>query len=206
MCDLVSGQLRTSSSRRLGSTTQLSYLSSEDDRLLRVVLGLTLDSRHWQLRQVVSSPNANTLVYTAEGTIYCLDTSTLKCDRIASLSYAARCLATGHDWVCVGGEDGQFTAVQLQANQTLAQESSLRQAQVDALLPVELDPEARRRATQYLSSVEGRLPSARQRRSTFPINEQLGSSITNSITIHKPNKPRASAKDWERDDTVAVLT
>ncbi|KAI9755887.1 MAG: 70-kilodalton heat shock protein [Chaenotheca gracillima] len=79
-------------------------------------------------------------------------------------------------------------------------ESSPPHIDVDAWLPVNLDPEARAQAHQFLSS-EDRNGSGRRRPADVR-TLKLGNSIVNSVTIHRS----PSDQDHDREGPVAVLT
>ncbi|KAI9844849.1 MAG: hypothetical protein M1837_005267 [Sclerophora amabilis] len=159
-------------------------------------------SSHWQLRSLISAPGSNTLYFACNSDIHRVNTSTRKREHITSLPFDARCLAAGYGWIVAGGPDsGQFAAVKIpQDNEERREQPSRHQLDVDALLPVNLDPEARREAHRFLSSEErfgiGRRPSPEIR------IQELGSLIVNSVTLHR-SPPDT---DDDQDGTVAILT
>lgn len=120
------------------------------------------------------------LYYASGADVYSLNTSTQKRTHIANLPFETRCTASGHGWLCCGGEDeGHFAAIKLDGAAPLA-------ADVDALLPLDLGnrPLGRPAAASTTPSVK---------------LERIGEEIVNSISIHK------LAGDGE-DEVVAVLT
>jgi hypothetical protein len=103
---------------------------------------------------------------------------------VAPLPFEARCTASGHGYVCVGGEkDGDFAAIRVAGFPPSDPD------QVDASLPLDF----RRRTTLPRPPILG---LARQ-----PRYDKVGEDIVNSISIHK-----LPAQDDGPDDVVAVLT
>jgi hypothetical protein len=103
---------------------------------------------------------------------------------VAPLPFEARCTASGHGYVCVGGaEGGNFAAIKVAGFPPADPE------EVDASLPLDLP----RRTTVPRPPLVG---LARQ-----PKFEKIGEDIVNSISIHK-----LPADGDGPDDVVAVLT
>ncbi|KAI9800802.1 MAG: hypothetical protein M1825_003585 [Sarcosagium campestre] len=175
--------------------------------------------RHWQLRHLISCPYDNTLYYASDSDIYCLHTVTKKRELVTTLPFAPRCLAADHDWLCLGGaENGQFAAIKIskeprsegegatlriQVDALLADSSDTTRGQsedVDALLPLDLDPSLRHETSRFLAA-RNRARARIQRKYVDLRIEEFGGLITNSVTIHK-----YSGHDCHSDGVVAVLT
>lgn len=138
---------------------------------------------HYQLRHFISSPEQDLVYYASGCDIYCLNAATQTQTHVTTLPFEARCTASGHGYVCVGGaDDGNFAAIKV-AGFPPADDSD-----VDALLPLDL---------------EHRLPRPPLLGTAHRIRlEKIGEDIVNSISIHKFP---ATTSDG-RDDVVAVLT
>ena len=123
-----------------------------------------------------------------------MNTSTRKKELLYTLPWDARCLYAAHGWLCVGGQDhGQFATVKL-GDDGNGDEVFRTYSEVDAMLPLSLDPELRRQTHRSLVTREQRRPAAH--------THELGQMIVNSVTIH-----RSADGDIGADDgTVAVLT
>lgn len=134
---------------------------------------------HYQLRHYTScSPlNAKDVLFYASGPdVYALNTATRKRTHIATLPFETRCTASGHGWLCLGGEDeGHFAAIKLEGPTSTA-------ADVDALLPIHFG-------------------TRRSARPQGPFLETVGGEIVNSISIHK-----LPGENGAEDEAVAVLT
>ncbi|KAF4541100.1 WD domain containing protein [Lasiodiplodia theobromae] len=160
------------------------YLFRETDSLvlpLKTLYPLSIPVAHYQLRHYISCEGEDVLYYASGAELFSLNTSTQKRTHIATLPFDTRCTASGHGWLCCGGEDeGHFAAVKLTGGSSLA-------ADVDALLPLDL----------------GNRPLGRPATSTPTVKlERIGEEIVNSISIHK----LASAEEGGEDEVVAVLT
>ncbi|KAK7559614.1 WD40-repeat-containing domain protein, partial [Phyllosticta paracitricarpa] len=135
---------------------------------------------HYQLRHYTSCStlNANDVLFYASGPdVYALNTATRKRTHIATLPFETRCTASGHGWLCLGGEDeGHFAAIKLEGAATSIA------ADVDTLLPIHFG-------------------SRRSARPQGPFLETIGGEIVNSISIHK-----LPGENGAEDEAVAVLT
>jgi hypothetical protein len=120
------------------------------------------------------------------------------------LPFPPRCLAADHGWICAGGEDdGQFAAVRLGDEDALEPRNAHRATEVDALLPLDLDPVVRHGVDRIFIRPGGH--DDRQsppRRIPVVRIEELGGSIVNSVTISAAS-PESIASD---EGPVAILT
>lgn len=142
--------------------------------------------RHYQLRHFISSPEPDLVYYASGADIYCLNAATRTQAHVTTLPWEARCTASGHGYVCVGGADhGNFAAIKLTGF------PPTDSSHVDASLP--LDFERRLPQSPLLGAAHGiRL-------------EKIGEDIVNSITIHK-FPADDNGQDNGQDEVVAVLT
>ncbi|EGP88088.1 uncharacterized protein MYCGRDRAFT_40145, partial [Zymoseptoria tritici IPO323] len=144
---------------------------------------LRLFHRHWQLRHYISAPEEDLLYYASGKDVYCLNTSTKKRKHITTLPFEARCTASGHGWVCIGGEDdGLFAAIKLSGA-----------LDVDAALPI-----------------EGWRQSSGHRTPTVKV-ERIGEEIVNSISVHRIQDEEAHLDDivavlTNNDNTVRIYS
>ena len=141
-----------------------------------------------------------------------------------TLPFEPRCLSAGHGWLCAGGVDnGQFAIVSIPGSVDGRQdEDEEREAQpvrvpqrshhaaVDALLPLDLDPEVRRRShrLRFVSTPDGYGNTSSPARVDAEDREprirtyEMGRLIVNSITLHR--SPYEHIR--RREGVVAVLT
>ncbi|KAL1302015.1 hypothetical protein AAFC00_002465 [Neodothiora populina] len=160
-----------------------SFFFSETDRLAhanKTFIPVKIPVSHWQLRHYISSPEKDTLYYASGNEVYHLNTVTRKRKHLTTLPFEARCTASGHGYVCVGGEDeGHFAIIRLETQRPA------RHADVDFPLPIE----------GYWEPV-----SVAPRAANVRI-ERIGEEIVNSISIHHIQDEEAHLYD-----VVAVLT
>jgi len=137
---------------------------------------------HYQLRHFISCPEPDLLYYASGAAVYCLNTATRTQAHVTTLPWEARCTASGHGYVCVGGEEnGNFAAIKVTGF------PPTDPSDVDASLPLDL---------------EHRLPRPPLLGAASRIRlEKIGTDIVNSISIHK-----LPADGHDQDDIVAVLT
>ncbi|KAL1631725.1 hypothetical protein SLS56_004399 [Neofusicoccum ribis] len=143
---------------------------------------LSIPVAHYQLRHYISCEGQDVLYYASGTDVFALNTSTQKRTHLATLPFETRCTASGHGWLCCGGEDeGHFAAVKLHGGSPLA-------ADVDALLPLDLGNRPLGRP-----AVASTTPTVKL--------ERIGEEIVNSISIHK-----LAGEEGAEDEVVAVLT
>ena len=113
-------------------------------------------------------------------------------------------MGAGHGWICVGGNDkGRCAFLQIAESVPagVAHGAGGRHTEVDALLPLDLDPESRMLAHEFLHRHAISPTGTVRRRPKVHIHE-LGGLIVNSITVHK----LCSGKEGLQDEIVALLT
>ncbi|KAN0104450.1 hypothetical protein V8E51_010195 [Hyaloscypha variabilis] len=142
----------------------------------------TIETEHWQLRSLVSSPEKN-IVYFPSGTnVVALNTKTREREIIAKLSFKLKCLTASKDWLCCGGDKGEYTAVCLDDSTSISEPTS--EADPDARLPLDLDVPHR------ASLFEG-TSSTRRSRGHRPVVAdviKVGTEIVNCITLWSPGQ------------------
>ncbi|KAL8838231.1 MAG: hypothetical protein Q9170_002221 [Blastenia crenularia] len=158
---------------------------------------------HYQLKNFISTTDNDIIYYASEQEVYALHLSTRKRELIASLPWAPQCLDARYGWICVGGpNNGRCAFICTDVREPVSRQRSFfrHEAEVDALLPLDLDPESRVLAHSYFQRLRTRSPSSR-RRPEVQIHE-LGGSITNSATIHR----LPSDQKGHRDEIVCTMT
>ena len=159
-----------------------------------------MESRQFQLKNFISTANPNIIYYASSNEVYSLDLSTRKRKLIERLPWKPFCLDAAHSWICVGGdENGQCAFIRIDET-CIGDNSSQSHAEVDDLLPLDLDPEYRH-ARQDLR----RIPqwSHFSSRPKYELqHEVIGKERINSIKIHR----LASSKPYLKHEIVAVIT
>ncbi|KAH6716759.1 hypothetical protein BKA61DRAFT_630884 [Leptodontidium sp. MPI-SDFR-AT-0119] len=144
----------------------------------------TIDTSHWQLRSLISSPEQD-VVYFPNGTdIVSINSKTRERELITSLTFLPRCLVASKDWLCCGGDNGNYTAISLKDRSIAFDTSSFLDADPDSRLPLDLDPTRR-------SSNIGEMIDAYRRirgRTTTTHCEKIGAEIVNCITLWSPRE------------------
>ncbi|KAF2824199.1 hypothetical protein CC86DRAFT_371587 [Ophiobolus disseminans] len=137
---------------------------------------------HYQLRHLISSPEPDLIYYASGFDIYCLNAVTRVQAHVTTLPWEARCTASGHGYMCVGGpDDGNFAAIKVTGF------PPTDPSDVDAALPLDF---------------HHRLPRPPALGAAHRIRlEKIGEDIVNSISIHK-----FPAEGEGDDEVVAVLT
>ncbi|KAF2145227.1 uncharacterized protein K452DRAFT_306142 [Aplosporella prunicola CBS 121167] len=160
------------------------YLFRETDSLVlppKTLYPLSIPVAHYQLRHYISCDEQDILYYASGQDVFALNAATRRRTHIATVPFETRCTASGHGWLCLGGEDeGHFAAIKLDGGASLA-------ADVDALLPLELG---------------GRSGPSSRTSSPIVKLERIGEEIVNSISIHK----LVGEGEGAEDEVVAVLT
>lgn len=166
--------------------------------LQRTFYTTRIPSTHYQLKNFISTTNRDIIYYASEHDIYALHLTTRKRESIASLPWKPQCLDARYGWICVGGPaNGGCAFVSLDGKEVIG---GSHEAEVDALLPLDLDPESRMLAHNYFQRLRASSPSSRSR-PEVQIHD-LGGSITNSVAIHRLQTGR---KDQD-NEIVCVMT
>lgn len=162
------------------------FLSRDTDSLVlpsKTFYPLKIPIAHYQLRHFISSPEQDLVYYASGPDVYCVNVATKIQAHVTTLPFEARCTASGHGWVCVGGEeDGNFAAIRVEGF------PPADPSEVDASLPLDLG--SRTLPRPPLLGVAHRLRL-----------EKIGEDIVNSISIHK-----FETEGDEEAEVVAVLT
>ncbi|MCJ1397554.1 hypothetical protein MMC11_000748 [Xylographa trunciseda] len=171
--------------------------------LHRIFYPSKIPQQHFQLKNFISTVDQDTIYFASRSQIYALHTVTRRRERIATLSLLPRCLGAGFGWLCVGGPDkGRCAFINIGDNFSSAaasRQNARHTAEVDALLPLDLDPHSRILAQSFLGSHndDPRLPWQRAKVEYH----ELGGDIVNSITVHCLH----SGKEGIQDEIVAVI-
>jgi len=146
----------------------------------------------------VSSPEQNIIYYPSGTNVVALNTKTREREIVTKLSFSPRCLTASKEWLCCGGDQGNYTAVCLDDN--ISDSESTRDADPDARLPLDLDPPRRSIA------IEGASTSRRSRGQNRPAAAEVikvGTEIVNCITLWSPGE---DASDVAYKVPVAVVS
>ncbi|KAF8445437.1 WD40-repeat-containing domain protein [Kalaharituber pfeilii] len=136
-----------------------------------------IPDKHWQLRSLLCAPESNVLYYPTGSNIFSLNTETRRRELVASLPFNPRCLGAKFGWVCAGGgNDGHFASIRV------GDHGKARANNEDESVVMEMDPE-----------------DEPPHKPEVKVSE-LGGSIVNSITLHRPPGSRND------DDVLAILT
>ncbi|KAJ5051976.1 uncharacterized protein L3040_001737 [Drepanopeziza brunnea f. sp. 'multigermtubi'] len=145
-----------------------------------------VDTSHWQLRSLISSPEQDLVYFPSETEIYLLNTKTQKLELVASLGFIPRCLVASKEWLCCGGENGKYSAISLKHRALGSDLSSFLNADPDSRLPLDLDP-TRRSSLQESEHSTGLRDNWESRRSTAE-KIDVGTEIVNCITLWFPTE------------------
>ena len=120
------------------------------------------------------------------------------------MPWLPQCLAAGYGWVCAGGPNkGQcaFIDVSEDGSPDSDERAARRHAEVDTLLPLDLDVDSRINAHNHFRRLQDPVDSERRSQPEIQLHE-LGGQIVNSVTVTRLR----SDKKHLQDETVAVLT
>lgn len=138
---------------------------------------------HYQLRHFISSPEPDIIYYASKFDVYSLNTATHTQALVYHLPWEARCTASGHGYVCVGGADnGNFAAIKVTGF------PPTDPSDVDASLPLDFQSRVLPRPPLLGAAHDVEVTT-------------IGEDIVNSISIHK-----FPAEGEGQDEVVAVLT
>jgi WD40 repeat protein len=159
------------------------------------------------LRSLISSPEPHIVYYPSGNDVVALNTETHEREIITTLPFPPRCLTASKDWVCIGGEQGNYTAVSLNQRKGTPYLSASLELDADARLPLDLDHRTFvRESTAALH---------RSRAPVRPITAKairVGTEIVNCVTLWYPTKD-ATEKAYQvpvavvsnNDCTVSIL-
>lgn len=151
---------------------------------MRIALCLTILHRHNQLKHRISTRDGSTIYYCSSYEIYALHTNTRHCSLVKSLSWEPRCLDAAHGWICAATDRGKCVFIQIHHALDGQPRSRPPQhhAEVDDLLPLDLDPVSRSLAPQDIQHSR----STDRGSSKYKVyHHSLGTELVNSVTIHK---------------------
>ena len=158
--------------------------------------------QHPQLKNFISTADPEIIYYASKNDVHALHKSTGKRELIASLPWAPQCLDAAHGWVCVGGPDNGLCAFIFVGNRSdkggLADTSRASNAEFDALLPLDIDPDSRL-LDQHSYYGNQMLPRTRK---PEVHSHELGTCIVNSVTVYRLH----SDQPGSCDQVVVILT
>lgn len=182
-------------------STRLEYRHSRAPAPGLGIHGTLTYTRHHQLKNFISTSDPAIIYYASGNEVYALHKSTRKRELIASLQWTPQCLDAAHGWVCVGGPDGGQCAFIFVGDEGASGhgQPARSHSEVDALLPLDLDPESR--MLDQHSYIGNRRPTAARRRKPEVQYAEMGTSIVNSVTIYRLRSDPALL-----DETVVLVT
>lgn len=144
---------------------------------------------HPQLRHYISTADPDRIYLIANYALCLIYISSQKWERLAEIPFQPKCLAAGYGWVGVGGSDhGECAFIRIAGHDTHphgTETSSLRESEVNHVLPIDLEPDARINPS-WLSDEEASRPATSSRRQPSEVQVlKFGGSIVNSVTIHR---------------------
>ncbi|KAG0649067.1 hypothetical protein D0Z07_4357 [Hyphodiscus hymeniophilus] len=169
-------------------TSRTRYHATEDLilRSPRKYYRASIHTSHWQLRDLISSPEQDVVFYPSGQDVYSINTRTNEKAIVTSVDFTPRCLTVARGWLCCGGDVGRFAVVNLKDGKTVS-ESSLHlnlESDPDARLPLDLDP-LRRVLTPNMA------PYLRRTRNSYPltaIEKKVGTELVNCTTLWFPKE------------------
>ncbi|KAF7901421.1 hypothetical protein EAF00_003642 [Botryotinia globosa] len=146
----------------------------------------SISPSHWQLHDLLSSPKQYVIYYPSSHDIICLNTKSRERELLATLKYEPRCLTAAKDWVCAGGDRGQFTSFYVGEGERPGKTDSLfdLSADADARLPLILQPSARSTQREATDNSRRSSPDA----TTPHVSKKIGSDVVNCITLWFPSE------------------
>ncbi|CCD55341.1 hypothetical protein BofuT4_P157370.1 [Botrytis cinerea T4] len=146
----------------------------------------SISPSHWQLHDLLSSPKQHVVYYPSSHDIICLNTKSRERELLATLKYEPRCLTAAKDWVCAGGDRGQFTSFYVGEGERPGKSNSGfdLSADADARLPLILQPSARSIQRESTDDSRRSSPDA----PTPHVTEKIGSDVVNCITLWFPSE------------------
>ena len=158
--------------------------------LQRAFYPTRIPPQHHQLKNFISTTDPNIIYYASEKEIYALHKKDGKRELIASLQWYPQCLDAAHGWICVGGSENGRCAFIFIGDRTesegTASTTSRSHAEVDALLPLDLDLGSGSRLLDRHSTYDHQTPTRGPSRRKPEVHyHELGTSIVNSVTIYR---------------------
>ncbi|KAI1002370.1 hypothetical protein K3495_g5830 [Podosphaera aphanis] len=150
-------------------------------------------SKHWQLRSLVISPRPNTIYYPCGKDIFVLNTKAQESCLLFTLKFEPRCIAASGEWLCCGGDNGEYAAVCF----TVKSQPEIllgRQTEFDAQISATTN--SSRRTDQLQRKYEVLRP-------VVEITRTIGIDIVNCVTIWLP--PDLSS-EWTYQEPVVVVS
>jgi hypothetical protein len=154
----------------------------------------------------MSTRDSSFIFYASKCEIFALHIKSRKRESIAKLPWEPQCLDAGYGWICVGGPRNGLCAFISVGGEECEGERGRESifdlpSEVDALLPLDLNPESRLLAHSFLHRSQTTSRITGHRKPEVQIHE-VGGSIVNSVTVHRLPSDQKGLKD----EIVAVLT
>lgn len=190
-------------------------LPYQDPIPVSIAFGLTNHSivpsltahRHDQLKNFISTVEEDIIYYASEHDIYALHLSTRKRESIASLPWKPQCLDARYGWICVGGPaNGHCAFICIGGKESSSGRGNAfrHEAEVDALLPLDLDPDSRMLAHSYFQRLRSTSSPSRSKPEVqiHELGPNTMNSIMNSVSIHRLQ----SGQSGQYEEIVCVMT
>lgn len=173
--------------------------------MLERVITLIGETRHPQLKNLISTRDPNVIYYASDRDVFELHIKSRRQKLVANLPWAPQCLDAAYGWICVGGPgEGRcafiFVGEEDYDSERSRETSPIHPVEVDALLPIDLDPGSRLLAHSSVHRSQSDRTSG-CRKPEIQIRE-VGGSIVNSVTVHR----LLSDQKGLEDEVVVVLT
>lgn len=146
----------------------------------------------------MSTVDSGNVYFISNNEVHALHIATERRERIASVGFVPTCLSAGNGWICVGGfTNGQCAFVDIRDCPPFGKSVQPSfPAEVDELLPLDLDPRPRMLAQETTRT------EYQSRRRPKLISKEFGKDIINAITVCKFHH-----KDKDlRSESIAVIS
>ncbi|KAG9230792.1 hypothetical protein BJ875DRAFT_471239 [Amylocarpus encephaloides] len=141
---------------------------------------------HCQLRSLIASPHQGLVYYPSGLEIFQLNTTTGEREIITTLSFLPKCLSASKEWLCCGGDNGNYVAIGLD-EQKRRVGSTTSDRDPDSRLPLDLNPSTRSLPRERLSDTEALGTSRSSRGHLSAKTARIGEELVNCIEIWSPN-------------------
>ncbi|KAJ5542271.1 hypothetical protein N7535_004692 [Penicillium sp. DV-2018c] len=159
---------------------------------------------HTQLRNYISTADADRIYVVVERIVYAIHVSAQKRESVAVIPFEPRCLAAGYGWIAVGGpENGECAFIRIGDHESRGHGNAPSfQTEVDSALQLDLDPPSLMASPTDFNS-ESMSTRYRSSRSSPEVElHKFGGSIVNSVALHR----FYGGSEDLADEDVAVLS
>ena len=146
----------------------------------------------------MSTVDSGNVYFISNNEVHALHIPTERRERIVSVGFVPTCLSAGYGWICVGGyNSGQCSFVDIRECPPFGKPTNASfPAEVDELLPLDLDPRSRMLAQETTRT------DHQSRRQPKVTTKEFGNDIINAITICKFQHKDPNL----RSETIAVIS